>query len=373
MNQIYETTYKKKNETLSLETETKSYRKYALASSGELNINTGTPFEKFDGLSPYFANKQSILKKLQNDSYENIKISESLDITPSNLYHTFKDKDENNITILTNEQRDNAIYQIDNKDELEKKQEIEAKEKQDEQKQSIINNDDLNLTTKSEMLNEIKTAENNESTIDKVALKEEAIQDRVQEWVKYKDLASDKIEVEDVNVEEATNVRGWGSRWKKRFRRSFRRITVRDCRKRTSSGTSWWRYFWEVPYDTKRKIRKLGMNGYSYTWYTSFCNRDRQYNRTKWYVKKNNPIMFNAMKGTRISSYGKVSEGHSMPVIGYKGSCWKRIMPQKKWLLVDTEFRRKGYNQNQRGYIRFDSKANYFRAGTITLCASLLK
>jgi len=82
--------------------------------------------------------------------------------------------------------------------------------------------------------------------------------------------------------------------------------------------------------------------------------------------------MFNAMAGTKISGYGKVSEGHSMPVIGYKhqyykGVCWKRLMPDKRWLYVDTEFTyNSGNNLTCKGYIRFDARANYFRFGTIT-------
>jgi len=434
-------------------------------------IDYGAQLQKFDGLSSYYQNKKAIIKKLKEQGYEGIKISESLDIAPSNLYHTFKDKynniigtyqvyslsnafDENNLIVLTQTQRDNAIYAIDHKDEIEENQETEAKEKQEEQKQSIVDNEDLNLTTKSQMLNEIEESENNETSINKEEVKQEATQDRVQEWVEYKDLASDKkeIDVQEVVVDEATKTRGWGHHFRRAVRRHFRRVTFTDCRKKTSSdtishvtnstnfwsyryddwskkisihndigyctptaiamilnynyhirkgkktlynaytysstnplskqmagefhtsktnGTSWWRYFWEVPYDTTRKIWKLGMHGYSYTWYTAFWNRDKQYNRTKWYIKRDNPIMFNAMKGTKISGYGKVDEGHSMPVIGYKnyyykGSCWKKIVPQKKWLLVDTEFRRRGYYQNQRGYIRFDSRANYFRGGTIT-------
>jgi cytoskeletal protein CcmA (bactofilin family) len=433
-------------------------------------IDYGSQLQKFDGLSPYFQNKHKIIKKLLSQGYENIKISESLDIAPSNLYHTFTDKnnntigtyqvyslsnafDENNLTILTQTQRDDAIYTIDHKDEIDTNQEAEAKEKQEKQKQSIINNDDLNLTTKSEMLNEIEASENNETAINKEEVKKEATQDRVQEWVEYKDLASEKqvIDAQEITV-ATTQTRGWWKKIRRAVKRVFKVVTFTDCHKRKSSdtishvnnstnfwsyryddwstkisihndidyctptaiamilnynyhirkgkktlynsytysstnplskqmadefhtsktnGTSWWRYFWEVPYDTTRKIWKLGMYGYSYTWYTAFWNRDKQYNRTKWYIKRDNPIMFNAMEGTKISAYGKVDEGHSMPVIGYKnyyykGSCWKKIVPQKKWLLVDTEFRRRGYDQNQRGYIRFDSRANYFRAGTIT-------
>ncbi len=59
------------------------------------SIDYGAQLQKFDGLSPYFANKQAILKKLADEGYTGIKISESLDIAPSNLYHSFKDQHGN--------------------------------------------------------------------------------------------------------------------------------------------------------------------------------------------------------------------------------------------------------------------------------------
>ena len=54
----------------------------------------------------------------------------------------------------------------------------------------------------------------------------------------------------------------------------------------------------------------------------------------------------------------------SMPVIGYKrqkysGSCWKKALPDRRWLLVDTTYK-------QRGYMRFDSRSNYGRFGSVT-------
>ena len=74
--------------------------------------------------------------------------------------------------------------------------------------------------------------------------------------------------------------------------------------------------------------------------------------------------MFNAMGGTVINGVKKLKVGHSMPVIGYKreyytGWCWRTVMPEKKWILVDSEY-------HKRGYIRFDATANYFRFGSIT-------
>jgi len=36
------------------------------------------------------------------------------------------------------------------------------------------------------------------------------------------------------------------------------------------------------------------------------------------------------------------------------------------FLKAEDSFLRSGFSQNQRGYIRFDSRANYFRGGTMT-------
>jgi len=51
-------TYEKKNETLSLDTEPKSYRKYALVSSGNIEVkktlSTDGPLADFDMRSNYF-------------------------------------------------------------------------------------------------------------------------------------------------------------------------------------------------------------------------------------------------------------------------------------------------------------------------------
>lgn len=436
-------------------------------------LNYGAELQKFDGLSPYYKNKLAIVKKLNALGHQDVRISESLDIAPSNLYHTFKDKngtiigtyqvyslsnafDENNLTILTQEQRDDAIYQIDNKDEIEAEQETQAKEKQEEQKQSIIDNNDLNLTTKSEMLNEIEASENNESTIDKVALKEEATQDRVQEWVEYKDLASDKVEldVQNVAVEEATQARGWFSRVTRAVRRVFRRVTFQECKTKyeyrritgvnsdyyntwwdtwsrniqldnanyeycvplsasmilnyhrwrkgrsllystsrharlnanssyvrkivnafntsATKGTDWSKLYWTVPRTISTELWRNGTPGYSYSYYTAFWNRAWQHYLVKYYIQRNNPVMFTAWQNhgsLRTGSGRYQSTGdHTMPVIGYKrqyykGWCWKRIMPEKKWILVDTTWR-------SRGYIRFDMRSNYWKIGTMTYVRS---
>ncbi|MDG1694541.1 MAG: hypothetical protein P8I13_06780 [Porticoccaceae bacterium] len=72
--------------------------------------------------------------------------------------------------------------------------------------------------------------------------------------------------------------------------------------------------------------------------------------------------MVNVDKAT-VSGWGTVRT-HTMPVIGYKrqkysGSCWKKILPDRRWLLVDTTYK-------QRGYMRFDSRSNYGRFGSVT-------
>ncbi len=422
------------------------------------SINYGSQLQKFDGLSSYFENKKNIISLLKNKGYSDIQISESIDIAPSNLYLSFETKDGtkigtylvysiskpyiNELIELTPTQRDKALYALTHKDEIEQQNEIDSQAKMQEQKDSIINNQELNLTTKSTMLNEITQAEDNTSTIDKEALKTEATTNRVQEWVQYKNLASDtKIvpaqKVTDVN---STKARGFWSF----IRHIFRVVTFNYCYKHTQTkriygvdsdsvkyqadrwykditiynknydyctptaiamiinyhyhilkgrsrlyagntfsrnnpesgrmaqkfhtqihgGTAWYRYPIQVPYETYREIRSRNMYGYAWTWYTAFWNRWWQHYIIKYYINRNNPVMFNAMGGTVINGVKKLKVGHSMPVIGYKreyytGWCWRTVMPEKKWILVDSEY-------HKRGYIRFDATANYFRFGSIT-------
>jgi cytoskeletal protein CcmA (bactofilin family) len=445
-------------------------------------IDYGAELQKLDTLSPYYENKLALINKFKADGYEKVKIIKSIDIAPSALYHSFEDENGeklgtyqlyslttpfniDTLNLLTEEQKNSAIYLLEHKDEIEAEQKIEIDEHNAELRQNIIDNNETNLSIKSAMLLEIDADEANASAIDEDELKLEVMEDRIHEWVEYKELASDLVEVnatevdieyanqlhsiidmnitiDDANVteEEVTELRGWRSRWRRRIRRHFRRVTFTDCKKKYSSGyisgvrannrwdrwsrditiynnnnyctptaismimeyhhnyrkrkgslyggnkrlssnnpqsarmarafhtsatsgTSWWRYAFEIPYDIRKEIRRLRMGGYAYTWYTSFWNRSSQHNRTKWYINRNNPIMFNAMKGTKVSGYGRTGN-HSMPIIGYKhsyykGSCWKRVMPDKRWLYVDTEY-------NHKGYIRFDARGNYFRFGTIT-------
>ena len=100
------------------------------------------------------------------------------------------------------------------------------------------------------------------------------------------------------------------------------------------------------------------------TKYVTVANRAHWHRVMKKYIKRNNPVMLNVMKGTKIYGVGKTDEGHSMPVIGYKreyynkGMCYKRAMPEKKWLLVDTTWL-------SRGYVRFDGRGNYFKGESV--------
>lgn len=431
-------------------------------------INYASQLQKFDGLSDYFINKQGIFSTLKAQGYEGLKISEHLDIAPSNLYLSIEDAEEtklgtylvyalsqafnsNKLVELNSTQRDNALYNLEHSKEIEAQEEADALVQIEAQKEHIISNDEINFTTKSQMLNEIEEAENNTSSIDKEALKEEILEDRIQEWVEYKDLAVEDSIITSAYINEdntSTQTRGWWKRFKRAVKKVFKVITFDYCykhyqtksitgvdsdsvnhrtdrwyeeitvwndkdyctptaiamiinyhtviRKRRTAlyssninsderdsganplsiklakkfktkkdgGTPFYMYPTQVPYYTYKEIKTRKMKGYAWTYYTAFWNRAWQHYLIKYYINRNNPVMFNAMGGTRVNGHGIIEENHSMPVIGYKrqyytGWCRKRIMPEKKWILVDTEY-------HTRGYIRFDMTANYFRAGSIT-------
>ena len=62
-----------------------------------------------------------------------------------------------------------------------------------------------------------------------------------------------------------------------------------------------------------------------------------------------------------------------MPVIGYqrqyyKGICWKRIVPEKRWLFVDTTwgYDSRGNFYNNKSWVRFDIRSNYWYLGSLT-------
>jgi len=431
------------------------------------SIDYGAQLQKFDGLSPYFADKQAILKKLADEGYTGIKISESLDIAPSNLYHSFKDQQGNllgtyqvyslanafnqdNPIMLTQEDREGAIYAMDNKAEIEQQQEDQAKEQFAIAKQEVVASDDYDKETKEQLLTEMNDSMDAEQSVDKVALEKEATEDRVNEWVEYKDLATEnkEVEVAEIAIEGKGQTRGWFKKLRRKFKRFFRKVTFRNCKKRyekrrikgvksdktwetgddwykditihnaywgyctptsiamiinyhhhtikkretlyvfpkeqysstndlskelgrkfkvrgkiNGDGPAWFRYFSTVPHETKKAIRKNNMRGHAFTWYYSSWNRAWHHRYISHYIRRNQPVMVNVDK-VRVSGLKKPVRTHSMPVIGYKrqkysGSCWKRALPDRRWLLVDTTYK-------QRGYMRFDSRSNYGRFGSVT-------
>jgi cytoskeletal protein CcmA (bactofilin family) len=427
------------------------------------SIDYGAQLQKFDGLSPYFANKQAILKKLADEGYTGIKISESLDIAPSNLYHSFKDQQGNllgtyqvyslansfnqeNPMMLTQEGREGAIYEMDNKAEIEQQREQEAQEQQAIAKKEIIDSEDYDEETKEQLLTEINDSMEAEESVDKVALEKEATQDRVNEWVEYKDLATEnkEVEVAEIAIEGQGQTRGWFKRLKRKIKKAFKKVTFRDCRKKYEKRrikgvwsayskykkdpwykditiyNAYWGYctptsiamiinyhhhiikkkgslydldterysrtnklshelaskfgtkkppkggtfnlIYKVPKETKKAIYSKGMRGHSFTWYSSPWNRAWHHRYISHYIRKNQPVMLSTHR-VRVSGWGKIKD-HSMPVIGYKrqkysGSCWKKALPDRRWILVDTTYR-------TRGYIRFDSRSNYMRYGMVT-------
>lgn len=433
------------------------------------SIDYGAQLQKFDGLSPYFANKQVILKKLADEGYTGIKISESLDIAPSNLYHSFKDQhgnligtyevyslanafNQDNPIMLTQEGREGAIYEMDNKAEVEQQREQEAQEQQVIAKKEVVDSEDYDEESKAQLLAEMNESIEAEQSVDKVALEKEATQDRVNEWVEYKDLATENKEVEVAEIAVEGQTRGWFKKLRRKFKRFFKKVTFRDCKKRyetrrikgvdtdksrfgkndkqdfwysnitiyneiwgyctptsiamilnyhhhiikkkgtlynlkterhsrtnklsgelgikfkvrgkvNGDGPAWFRYFSTVPHETKKAIRKNDMRGFAFTWYYAAWNRAWHHRYISHYIRRNQPVMVNVDKA-RVSGLKKPVRTHSMPVIGYKrqkytGSCWKRALPDRRWLLVDTTYM-------QRGYIRFDSRSNYGRFGSVT-------
>ncbi len=73
-----------------------------------------------------------------------------------------------------------------------------------------------------------------EQSVDKVALEKEATQDRVNEWVEYKDLATEnkEVEVAEIAVEGQGQTRGWFKKSRRKLKRIFKKVTFRDCKKR---------------------------------------------------------------------------------------------------------------------------------------------
>jgi hypothetical protein len=61
------------------------------------NLNYGAELVVNEGLLPYYENTLKVFKKLKDLGHKGVRITESLDIAPLNLYHTFEDESGNNL------------------------------------------------------------------------------------------------------------------------------------------------------------------------------------------------------------------------------------------------------------------------------------
>lgn len=245
-------------------------------------IDYSAQLQKFGGLSSYYSNKLKLLKKFQNSGYSKIKISESLDLAPSNLYHTFEDGngnklgtylifsrmkkfDENNLTQLNEEDIEDSMYLLDNQKELLQEEIEESLSVVETEIQRIIDDNETNLTTKSEFLLELESDKVELSTFDLDTFQTVTEEEKVEEWLEYKELDGKKNEVnctkvtvdyakslevnntklEDVNDSSLTQVELRGYRYYTRYRTyysSYNRETTRTER----------RYIWGVSHNSTR-------------------------------------------------------------------------------------------------------------------------
>ena len=239
--------------------------------------------QKFSGLSPYYANKLALINKLKSQGNAQVKLTESLDIAPSNLYHSFEDSagnklgtyliysmgsafDENSPVMLTADQRNQAIYNIVHKDEIEAQQELEAEQALTNQKASLLMDTTVDDYTKQIILTQIEEKQALALSTDKVAAKIEETQQHIDEWVGYKAIegGNEEIEVADVVVDQATAARGWFRRIRRAVRRVFRPVcSILSSPVRKISGVSGsptlglWSYY----YDWWSRNIALGNNG----------------------------------------------------------------------------------------------------------------
>ena len=162
------------------------------------------------------------------------------------MYHSFKDQhgnligtyevyslanafNQDNPIMLTQEGREGAIYEMDNKAEIEEQREQEAQEQQVIAKKEVVDSEDYDEESKAQLLAEMNESIEAEQSVDKVALEKEATQDRVNEWVEYKDLATENKEVEVAEIAVEGQTRGWSKRSKRKLKWIFgRRI---QCKK----------------------------------------------------------------------------------------------------------------------------------------------
>ncbi len=210
---------------------------------------------KFDSLAPYYQKKAEVIKLLKAKGYKDIEITESLDIAPEELYHTFSTKDGKKIGTyliesafastdglveLTDEKRAQAYKEkYDPQTKEAAKAELEKLKNEADLLVPDINNidldeiearTDLNATQK-QMIKEfvLENSIDANVTVNEELEKKEAAQDRIKEWIYEKETEGENIIKEVTVVAPDTNKRGWWSRLKRRVHRWWKRTKHRAC------------------------------------------------------------------------------------------------------------------------------------------------
>lgn len=206
-----------------------------------------------DGLSPYYQNKLNIIEQLKNEGTEIVRLTESIDVSPGTLYHTFETslgKETHRVLSLTSQQPETAILTDDmrqkikdqlNTPEPSPEEQIADFENEKAEQQSEIEDTTLNPTAEElAEIDQIIAEENQGKTPEE--MKQQSEVDRVEEWVTYKELAVDDevIEIEEIlpNSDGVGYLRRWGKFTKvlrKTAKKALRVVTFTDCQKRTNT------------------------------------------------------------------------------------------------------------------------------------------
>jgi len=220
-------------------------------------LDYASDLAKYDSLSPYYASKLNILKELETKGYKDVEITNSLDISPQEFYHTFSTKEGkvigtylvdsvyskvSGLMELTQEKREEAYKEkYDEVTINEAKAEIENLKNEADLK--IPNSDNVDLdaleartdlnASQKEQIREfvLENSIDENVTVNEELEKKEAAQDRIKEWIYEKELEGDimSVDVDVVGVDQATNTRGWWSKLKRKANRWWRRTKARSC------------------------------------------------------------------------------------------------------------------------------------------------
>jgi len=219
----------------------------------------GSDLAKYEGLSPYYEKKLKIEKELNQLGYKNLQITESIDIAPQALYHTYQTKDgkkigtylidsfsspidSNKLYPLSDEHREDAYNQrFDEVTMLENKQKLEEERLETNKQIPNKNNIDLdsvrndsNLTEEQKLQIIAFVEENSDDVANELLIKQEAEQDRIKEWIYEKNIEGEIVTIE-VEAVEVNNTKRWGGfgRWVKRKWRSVKKSV---CTKKYYTG-----------------------------------------------------------------------------------------------------------------------------------------